>query len=59
MTMFEENGIQKQYGAKTKSMAKKAFEQSCAICGIKGKQISCARCAIASAYHDVITFVLK
>lgn len=59
MTGFEVNGIRKQYGATNVYKAKKAFEYSCAMCGISGRQIKCESCAIANAHHDVINFVLR
>ena len=59
MTIFEQKGIQKQYGATSVYKAKKELEHSCSICGIKGKRINCATCAIARVHNDIINFVLK
>lgn len=58
MSKFEEKGVERQYGARTISAAKKAFNFSCNRCSTTGKANNCKHCAIASAHRDVITFVL-
>ena len=54
MTMFEQRGIDRQYGARSIREAKRAFEISCEICATQGKYISCANCLIASV-HQLVT----
>lgn len=59
MSIFEERGVERQYGAMTVKAAKKAFEFSCNRCSATGKRNNCNGCAIADAHNNVIRFVLS
>ena len=58
MTYFESVGVDYQYSATNIFEAKREFQKSCAKCSMKGKRISCNKCAIAEAHHNVISFVV-
>lgn len=54
MTKFEQIGVNMQYDAITKEVAKQKFARSCACCCHKGMRIECDRCAIVEVHQLVI-----
>jgi hypothetical protein len=59
MTMFEQRGVERQYGAGNITEAKSAFEKSCEICATQGKFVSCDKCAIAYINQLVTEMLVK
>ena len=59
MSKFEQEGVDRQYRARTLNAAKRAFHFSCTRCSTIGRHTNCKSCAIAGAHNDMITFVLN
>ena len=54
MTKFEQVGVNIQYDAPTKEIARKRFSRSCECCCNKGMQIKCDKCAIETTHKLVM-----
>lgn len=54
MTKFEQVGVNMQYDAPTKEIAKQKFSRSCECCCNRGLNIPCDRCAIETVHKLVI-----
>jgi len=58
MSRFEQEGVDRQQRARTKSYAVYSFNRSCDICCYTGRHIDCRHCVIAAA-HDKTMEVLS
>lgn len=54
MSRFEQEGVDRQYEARTIQAAIRAFNYSCDRCCYTGRHISCNSCAIANAHHEAL-----
>ena len=57
--VFEQRGIERQYGAYNAQRAKNAFKTSCKACSTHGVHLECDRCGISEAHKAVMTILFN
>lgn len=57
--VFQQRGIERQYGALNAKRARSAFKTSCTACSTHGLHIECDRCGINDAHKTVMTILFN